>query len=131
MPTTVAVTGASSGIGLATAWPALGVRPGLAALVGMAAMFAGASHALLASVVVPFIKMEAPYTEFKELIAKIWEVWDEHGESRERIGEMIVRIGKGNFIEEVGLEPLPSMIKEPRSNPYIFYEEFFEEEEGA
>ena len=86
--------------------------------------------ALLASVVVPFIKMEAPYTEFKELIAKIWEVWDEHGESRERIGEMIVRIGKGNFIEEVGLEPVPSMIKEPRSNPYIFYEEFFEEEEA-
>jgi sulfite reductase alpha subunit len=84
--------------------------------------------ALLSSVIVPFMKMEPPYEEFKELISRIWEFWDEHGENRERIGEMIVRIGKGNFIEEVGLEPTPEMISEPRSNPYIFYEEFFEEE---
>jgi len=84
--------------------------------------------ALLSSVIVPFMKMEAPYEEFKEMIANIWEFWDENGEARERIGEMIVRIGKGNFIEEVGLEPIPEMICEPRSNPYIFYEEFFEEE---
>ena len=86
--------------------------------------------ALLSSVLTPFIKMEPPYEEFKELIRNIWEFWDEHGEARERIGEMIVRIGKGNFIEEIGLEPVPSMIKEPRSNPYIFYEEYFEEGEG-
>ncbi|MGA2192945.1 MAG: dissimilatory-type sulfite reductase subunit alpha [Nitrospirota bacterium] len=84
--------------------------------------------ALLSSVLVPFIKMEAPYTEFKELVRNIWEFWDEHGEARERIGEMIVRIGKGNFVEEIGLAPIPEMIKEPRSNPYIFYEEFYEEE---
>jgi len=85
--------------------------------------------ALLSSVIVPFMKMDPPYQEFKDLISEIWDFWDEHGENRERIGEMIVRIGKGNFVEEVGLEPIPEMIREPRSNPYVFYEEYYEEED--
>jgi len=85
--------------------------------------------ALLSSVIVPFMKMDPPYQEFKDLISEIWDFWDEHGENRERIGEMIVRIGKGNFVEEVGLDPIPEMISEPRSNPYVFYEEYYEEED--
>ncbi|MHB8174816.1 MAG: dissimilatory-type sulfite reductase subunit alpha, partial [Nitrospirota bacterium] len=106
------------------------LRPGKdkGAMVLLGAKAPIVQGALLSSVIVPFIKMEPPYEEFKELISKIWEFWDEHGENRERIGEMIVRIGKGNFVEEIGLEPVPSMIKEPRSNPYIFYEEYFDEE---
>ena len=43
--------GGALGMGVATAWPQLGVTPGLAALVGMAAMFAGASRAFMTSVV--------------------------------------------------------------------------------
>src|SRR5262249_40198912 len=46
--------GALLGIGLTLLLPHAGVDPRLAALVGMAAMFAGASRALLASVVVAF-----------------------------------------------------------------------------
>ncbi|MEK6776914.1 MAG: dissimilatory-type sulfite reductase subunit alpha [bacterium] len=91
--------------------------------------------ALLASVLVPFMKLdkEDDYQEFKDLIAKIWEFWDEHGVSRERIGECIQRVGLGNFIEEIGVEPIPEMVMHPRTNPYIFYEEYFEEgdAEGA
>jgi len=107
------------------------LRPGKdkGAMILMGAKAPIVYGALLSSVIVPFMKMEPPYEEFKELISNIWEFWDENGENRERIGEMIVRIGKGNFIEEVGLEPMPEMICEPRSNPYIFYEEFFEEGE--
>jgi dissimilatory sulfite reductase alpha subunit len=106
------------------------LRPGKdkGAMILMGAKAPIVYGALLSSVLVPFMKMEPPYEEFKELVSNIWEFWDENGENRERIGEMIVRIGKGNFVEEVGLEPLPEMICEPRSNPYIFYEEFFEEE---
>lgn len=86
--------------------------------------------ALLSSVLVPFIKMEPPYTEIKELASKIVEYWTEEGKNRERIGEFIQRIGLGNFIEEIGLEPIPEMVSFPRDNPYVFYEEYYEEEDG-
>ena len=46
--------GALAGAFLAHAFPGLGVDPRIAALVGMAAIFAGASHAVLASVIFAF-----------------------------------------------------------------------------
>ncbi|HJW74970.1 MAG: sulfite reductase, dissimilatory-type subunit alpha [Anaeromyxobacter sp. RBG_16_69_14] len=77
--------------------------------------------ALLASVLVPFIKLEQPYEDVKELIAAMWDLWAEHGKNRERIGEFIQRIGLGNFLEQIGLDPAPEMVIQPRTNPYIFY----------
>jgi H+/Cl- antiporter ClcA/CBS domain-containing protein len=52
--------GAALGALSALLWPALGVDPRIAALVGMAAMFAGASRALLASVVFAFETTRQP-----------------------------------------------------------------------
>ncbi len=86
--------------------------------------------ALLSSVIVPFIKIEPPYTEIKELLAKIWEIWSEEGKNRERVGEFIQRVGMGNFLEAIGVEPIPEMVAHPRENPYVFYEEYFEEDES-
>jgi sulfite reductase alpha subunit len=77
--------------------------------------------ALLASVLIPFIKLEQPYEDVKELIAAMWDLWAEHGKNRERIGEFIQRIGLGNFLEQIGLDPAPEMVIQPRTNPYIFY----------
>jgi sulfite reductase alpha subunit len=78
--------------------------------------------ALLSSVLVPFLKMEPPYEDLKELVHAIWELWSENGKNRERIGEFIQRIGLGNFLEQIGLEPVSEMISHPRTNPYIFYD---------
>ncbi len=89
--------------------------------------------ALLATVLVPFIKMDKDddYQEFKDLIERIWDFWDEHGVNRERIGECIERVGLGNFLEAIEVDPIPEHVKHPRTNPYIFYEEYFaEEDEG-
>jgi len=83
--------------------------------------------AILSSVLVPFIKLEPPYDELKELTEKIWDFWGEHGKNRERVGEMIQRVGLGNFLEAIEVEPIPEMIAHPRENPYIFFEEYFEE----
>jgi sulfite reductase alpha subunit len=77
--------------------------------------------ALLSSVLVPFVPMEPPYDDVKELIDSIWEVWCEDGKNRERVGEFIQRVGLGNFLEQIGLDPVPEMISAPRSNPYIFF----------
>ena len=85
--------------------------------------------ALLSSVLVPFMKMEPPYTELIDLVDRIHEVWGEEGKNRERVGEFIQRVGMGNFLEAIGVEPIPEMVAHPRENPYVFYEEYFEEED--
>ncbi|GAB6174291.1 dissimilatory-type sulfite reductase subunit alpha [Paradesulfitobacterium aromaticivorans] len=77
--------------------------------------------AFLSWVIVPFMKMEAPYTEFKDLMRRIWEWWDENGKTRERVGELIYRVGMGRFLREVGLPPVPQMVFRPRANPYVFW----------
>ncbi|MFH0810498.1 MAG: dissimilatory-type sulfite reductase subunit alpha [Pseudomonadota bacterium] len=79
--------------------------------------------AQLSSVVIPFMRMESPYEEFKDFIAKAWEWWDENGKNRERIGELILRKGMKEFLDAVGLKADPRMVKEPRSNPYVFWAE--------
>ncbi|MBI5489385.1 MAG: dissimilatory-type sulfite reductase subunit alpha [Deltaproteobacteria bacterium] len=84
--------------------------------------------AQLCAVLVPFMKMEPPYKELKDLVAKIWEFWGEYGKGRERIGELIQRVGLGQFLEAIELEPVPQMVNSPRANPFIFYEEYYEAE---
>jgi len=77
--------------------------------------------AMLSSVIVPFMKVEPPYTEIKDLLRKIWDWWDENGRPRERVGELIERLGMRTFLKAVDLKPVPQMIKSPRSNPYVFF----------
>ncbi|MBW2060467.1 MAG: dissimilatory-type sulfite reductase subunit alpha [Deltaproteobacteria bacterium] len=84
--------------------------------------------AQMSAVVMPFLKMEKVsddlddnYTELKDFIDKLWEWWDENGKNRERVGELIQRLGYRAFLDAVEIDPIPQMIKEPRSNPYIFF----------
>jgi sulfite reductase alpha subunit len=79
--------------------------------------------AMLSSVIVPFVKLEPPYDDIKELIDNIWDVWCEEGKNRERVGEFIQRVGMGNFLDAIGLEPVAEMVAHPRENPYVFYGE--------
>ncbi|MDD3732922.1 MAG: dissimilatory-type sulfite reductase subunit alpha [candidate division Zixibacteria bacterium] len=83
--------------------------------------------AMLSSVLFPFIKIEPPYTQIKNTVDKIWDLWCEEGKNRERVGEFIQRVGLGNFLEAIDVEPVPEMVAHPRENPYVFYEEYFEE----
>ncbi len=81
--------------------------------------------ALLSSVLIPFLKIDdkEELEAFWELMEEMQDIWCEEGKSRERIGEFIQRVGMGNFLEAVGIDPLPEMVAYPRDNPYIFYEE--------
>ncbi len=86
--------------------------------------------AQLSTVIVPFMRLEPPYDNLKELIEKTWDYWMEHGKNRERLGELIQRIGLNRWIVDVlGLKPIPQHVREPRSNPYVFWKE--EEVEGG
>ena len=106
---------------------AVGDDKGAVILIGAKAPIV--EGALLSSVLVPFTKMEAPYQDIKDMVEEIWDVWCEEGKARERIGEFIQRVGLGDFLEAIGVEPIPEMVSVPRENPYIFYEEFFEEDD--
>jgi sulfite reductase alpha subunit len=77
--------------------------------------------ALLSWVIVPFMKLEPPYGELKSLIERIQDWWDENGKSRERLGELITRLGMRVFLKAVGLQAVPQMVKAPRTNPYVFF----------
>ncbi len=106
-----------------------GKERGATVLIGAKAPIVGG--ALLASVFVPFLEMnkEDDYEDLKELTEAIWDLWGEHGKARERVGEFIQRVGLGNFLDEIGLEPVPEMVMHPRTNPYIFFgDEIFEDD---
>jgi sulfite reductase alpha subunit len=77
--------------------------------------------ALMSWVLVPFMKLEEPYDNLEDLIRKLWEWWDDHGKNRERIGELVDRMGMRSMLESVGLPPVPQMVKAPRTNPYVFW----------
>jgi sulfite reductase alpha subunit len=59
----------------------------------------------------------------------MWEWWDENGRNRERLGELIQRLGLRSFLDAIGRKPDPRMVNTPRYNPYIFFKE--EEVEGG
>jgi sulfite reductase alpha subunit len=79
--------------------------------------------AQMSTLTIPFVKVEEPYDEIKAIIEKVWDYWAEEGKNRERLGELIQRKGLQKFLEVLGLEADPRMIREPRSNPYIFWKE--------
>ncbi len=101
-----------------------GKEKGATLLVGAKAPIV--QGALLSSVLVPFVPAEELLDTVKELVRRMWEFWDEFGNNRERIGELIQRVGLANFLDAIGLEPDPAMVTAPRDNPYIF----FQPEEG-
>lgn len=78
---------------------------------------------LLSWVVIPFIKLEPPYTEFKELMERIWEWWDDNAKPRERIGELIEAKGMREFLEACEIPPHPAQVFEPRKDPFFFWKE--------
>jgi len=103
-----------------------GKEKGAAVLLGAKAPIV--EGAMLGTAIVPFMKMD-DCEELWDLAERIWEVWDEHGKNRERVGELYLRLGFANFMEAIGLDPIPQMVLHPRENPYVFYEEVFSEED--
>jgi len=77
--------------------------------------------ATMGTVVVPFMKLdtEEDFEKLNELARNILDFFAENALEHERTGEMIDRIGLVNFLDGIGLEIDPNMIREPRNNPYV------------
>jgi len=98
-----------------------GKERGAAILIGSKAPIV--NGALLSSVLVPFVPEADLLETIQELNKRVWEFWDENGKNRERIGELIQRVGMANFLDAIGLDPAPEMVSAPRDNPYIYFQE--------
>ncbi len=96
-----------------------GVETGATLLLGGKAPIV--QGALLSSVLVPFVPGAELEETVKELIRRLWDFWDEYGRPRERIGELVQRVGMANFLDAIGLDPVPEMVSAPRDNPYVFF----------
>ena len=77
----------------------------------------------LSTLTVPFMYTEKPYDNLKEIVDKVWDWWMEEGKNRERLGELIQRFGLRKFLEVLEIPAMPQMVKEPRSNPYVYFKE--------
>ncbi|RLB03907.1 MAG: dissimilatory-type sulfite reductase subunit alpha [Deltaproteobacteria bacterium] len=95
-----------------------GVEKGATILIGGKAPLV--KGARLGWVLIPFMKLEPPYTELKDLLERIWDWWDEHAMTRERVAELIERLGMAKFLKAIGIEPCPEMVWQPRTNAFIF-----------
>lgn len=103
------------------------LRPGLekGATISIGAKAPILEGAQFATLVVPFVKVtkDNDFEGLTEYIEKIWDWWMEVGKNRERVGETMQRVGLPTFLKVMEIEPLPQHVKEPRSNPYIFWRE--------
>jgi sulfite reductase alpha subunit len=99
------------------------LRPGLdqgaSVLVGAKAPIL--EGAQIATLIYPFIKMDGDFENLKAIVEKLWDWWMEEGKNRERIGESVQRVGLPAFLKVMEVEPIPQHVKEPRSNPYVFW----------
>lgn len=109
------------------------LRPGAdqGATIMMGAKAPILDGAQLATMIYPFIKLDADneFEDLVEIIEKVWDWWMENGKNRERLGETMQRVSLPAFLRVLEVEPIPQHVKEPRSNPYVFWRE--EEVEGG
>jgi len=77
--------------------------------------------ATMGTMVIPFMKLESDedYEKLNELGRNVLDFFAENALEHERTGEMIDRIGLVNFLDGIGLQVDPNMIREPRNNPYF------------
>ncbi len=100
-----------------------GVEKGASILIGAKApILDGAQFSTL---IIPFVEINAEddFQAVVDVIEKVWDWWMEVGKNRERVGETMQRIGLPTFLSVMEVEPMPQHVKEPRSNPYVFWKE--------
>jgi sulfite reductase alpha subunit len=86
---------------------------------------------LMGTMIVPFMKLETDedYEKLIEFSGRILEFFAENALEHERIGETMDRIGLPAFLEAVGVDPDPNMVKHPRTSCYVRTDDFTVEAE--
>jgi len=81
--------------------------------------------------VVPFMKLESDedFEKLNEFAGNVIDFFAENALEHERTGEMIDRIGLPAFLEGLGIDPDPNMVKHPRTSCFVRTDDFDDEAE--
>lgn len=75
-------------------------------------------------VIFPFVRVTPPdYKELVQAYDKICDVYDEHGKKKERMGDMIQRMGFDKYLELLEVEPSSMHFTSPRRNTFYHWSE--------
>jgi sulfite reductase alpha subunit len=86
---------------------------------------------LMGTMIVPFMKLEsdADFDKLKAFARQVIDFFAENALEHERIGETLDRIGLPAFLDALGIDPDPNMVKHPRTSSYVRTDNFTEEAE--
>jgi sulfite reductase alpha subunit len=85
----------------------------------------------MGTVIIPFMKLETEedFERLNELGSTVIDFFAENALEHERVGETIDRIGLANFLEGIGVEVDPNMVRQPRSSSYVRTDDWDEQAE--
>jgi sulfite reductase alpha subunit len=86
---------------------------------------------LMGTMIMPFMRLQTDedYAKLNEFARKVIDFFAENALEHERVGETLDRIGLPAFLDALGLEPDPNMVKHPRTSSYVRTDNFTEEAE--
>jgi sulfite reductase alpha subunit len=86
---------------------------------------------LMGTMIKPFVKLETEedYQALKDFGREVIDFFADNALEHERIGETLDRIGLPAFIEALGIDPDPNMVRHPRTSSYVRTDDFTEEAE--
>ena len=85
----------------------------------------------MGTVVVPFMRLqsEEDFEALDEVAENVIDFFADNALEKERIGELIIRVGLPAFLEGVGLDADPNMVSHPRTVSYMKPDDWDEEVE--
>ncbi len=84
----------------------------------------GANGPMVGFVLAPFIPAVAPdYAEIVEVHKRFLDLYADYGRRKERVGDMLVRLGLRTVLELMDLEPDPAVLKEPAHRVFLVWPE--------
>lgn len=82
----------------------------------------GANGPMVGFVLAPFIPAVPPgYDEIVDLCKRFLDVYADYGRRKERVGDMLVRLGLRTVLELMELEPDPAMLEEPTHRMFVVW----------
>jgi sulfite reductase alpha subunit len=84
----------------------------------------GANGPMVGFVLAPFVRALPPdYLEVVELYKRFLDLYADYGRRKERVGDMLVRLGLRAVLELMELEPDPAVLEEPAHRMFVVWPE--------
>lgn len=101
-----------------------GSERGVAWVVGGKYGHRGANGPMVGFVLAPFIPAVPPdYEEVVEIHKRFLDLYADYGRRKERVGDMLVRLGLRTVLELMDLDPDPAILQEPAHRMFVVWPE--------